>query len=495
MQHGVNRLRHSSSQSLQAGSCPANVAPRYRKWVFGAITTAFCTSAGAAVEPINNLGSIGATDLQIRTGNAVQAVCGQFIANGAEGDLEADLFDKCGEMVHTANALNDTGGPTAKDLGLTAEELQAALQNVAGEETVASGSLATEASGGQTANISKRLSALLSRSGSFRLSAVNLFGSYALYKPDTEQETGGNASADDEGGLMSSSWGVFVNGDIGTGEKDSTDAEDGFSYDTKGLTVGVDYRFSSGLVTGVAAGVNSTSSVFDESANVSGGEMDAEIGSFSLYGLHYLGRVYFDGIVTVGAGQFDLSRSIVIGSNSDNADNNGADRVATSETDSTQTSISLGVGSEYQSGAVSFAPYVRAQYLDVEVDGFTEEGADGLNLRVSDQTIESITSTAGFRISTVANTGFGVLVPQGRLEWIHEYSDDVREVETVYANDPRENVLLTVTDEPDRDYFSMGLGVSAVMKNGVQMFVDLRTLMGMSDFTDTQMTIGARLEL
>ena len=494
MQHGLSRLRPSTSLSQPVGIAPASAALRCRTLIFGAVSAVFCASAGAAVEPINNLGSIGATDLQIRTGNAVQSVCGQFIANGADGDLEADLFDKCGEMVHTANALNNTDGPTAKSLGITAEQLQAALQNVAGEETVASGSLATEASGGQTANISKRLSTLLSSSGSFRLSAVNLFGSYALYKPDTEQQTGGNASGD-EGGLMSSSWGVFVNGDIGTGEKDSTDAEDGFSYDTKGLTVGVDYRFGSGLATGVAAGVNTTNSEFDESANVSGGEMDADIASFSLYGLHYVGRVYFDGIVTVGQGQFDLSRSIVIASESTVAENDGADRTATSETDSTQTSISLGVGSEYTSGAVSFAPYVRAQYLDVEVDGFTEEGADGLNLRVSDQTIESVTSTAGFRVSTVANTGFGVLVPQGRLEWIHEYSDDVREVETVYANDPRENVLLTVTDEPDRDYFSMGLGVSAVMKNGFQMFVDLRTLLGMTDFTDTQMTIGARLEL
>ncbi|MDO6460441.1 autotransporter outer membrane beta-barrel domain-containing protein [Granulosicoccaceae sp. 1_MG-2023] len=447
----------------------------------------------AAVEPVNNLGSIGASDLQIRTGNAVQAVCVQFNKNGADGDLQADLFDKCGEMVHTANSLNGIDGPVAKDLGISREQLQAALQNVAGEETVATGSLATEASGSQTANVSKRLSALLSRNGSFRLSAVNLFGSYALYRPDTAEARGG--AGGDEDTLMASRWGVFVHGDIGTGEKDASAAEDGFSYDTRGMTLGADYRFGNGMVAGLAAGLSSTSSDFDETDTVSGGDMDADVASFSLYALAYAGPVFFDGIVTLGQGRFDLTRSIVIASESDQAENDGADREARSDTDSTQTAVSLGVGSEYNFGAVSLAPYLRAQYLDVEVDGFTETGAQGLNLRVSDQSIESVTSSLGVRLSRVSNTGFGVLVPQARLEWVHEYSDDVREVETVYANDPRENVLLTVTDEPDRDYFSLGLGASAVLRNGIQMFADVRTLMGLRDFSETQMTLGARFEL
>ncbi|MCB1755035.1 MAG: autotransporter outer membrane beta-barrel domain-containing protein [Gammaproteobacteria bacterium] len=456
----------------------------------------------AEVLPLNSLGRIGSTDLQIRTGNAVQAVCGQFIAaNEANtppaNELEEDLFDKCGEMVHTARVITGDEGATAKSLDLTEEELQGALQNVAGEEAAASGSMATESSVGQVSNISKRISALLSRSSTMQLSAVNIFGNDALYTLSDEELlslSGGAAQAGDDQ-LLANRWGVFINGDIGSGEKDATDGEDGFSYDSAGFTVGVDYRLSDQTVLGLAAGFTSSESDFDRSSTVSGGGLDTETTNLSAYGLFYTDDYFFDFVLTAGQGSFDMERRIRIQSNSANAENDGADRTATSDTDSTQFAASFGGGTEIISGSLTFAPYARLQYLQTDVDAFEETGAGGLNLGVEKQEIESLTSALGFRASTVANASFGVLIPQGRLEWIHEFSDDEREISTVYVNDPRQNELLAVTDGPDRDYFSMGLGLSAVFKGGTQAFVDLRTLMGMSDFTETVVTAGIRFEL
>ena len=96
---------------------------KYQRWPLSfASSLLFITlfsNAATAVEPVNTLGSIGGTDLQIATGNAVQAICGSFIANRGE-DLNANqatLFDKCGEMVQTANALTpNNSGPTDKIL-------------------------------------------------------------------------------------------------------------------------------------------------------------------------------------------------------------------------------------------------------------------------------------------------------------------------------------------------------------------------------------------
>ncbi len=459
-------------------------------------------SVSAEVLPLNTLGRVGATELQIRTGNAVQAVCGQFIAaNNANtppaNELEADLFDKCGEMVHTARTVTGEEGATGKSLELNEEQLQAALQNIAGEEAAASGSVATEASSGQMANVSKRLSSLLSRSSSLQLSSVNLYGGDALYTLSEEELMNLSGGSAGEGDLLDSRWGVFINGDIGTGEKDATEFEDGFSYDSTGFTVGVDYRMNNQVVLGLAAGLNQSESEFDKTGtnSVSGGGLDTDATSFSTYGLFYNDNYFFDGVLSLGQASFDMERSIEIESESATAENDGASRTATSDTDGTTVTFSFGGGTEIVSGSFTFAPYLRGQYLKADVDGFDETGAQGLNLRYKDQEIESMTSTLGFRASTVASTGAGILIPQARLEWIHEFSDDEREVSTVYINDPRQNELLFTTDAPDRDYFSMGLGVSAVFQGGTQAFVDVRTILGLTDFTETTVTAGVRFEL
>ncbi len=475
--------------------------PYSRYFVTGGVWLALCLPVAAEVLPVNGLGRAGGSDLQIATGNAAQAVCGQFIAaNNAgtapAGDLEADLFDKCGEMVHTANALEDNGGPVAKSLNLSEAELQASLQNIAGEEAGASGSMATEASTGQAANIGKRLSTLLSRSSSLQLSAVNVFGGDGLYTVSRDDQLLENGGAAGEGDLLDSRIGVFVNGDIGSGEKTGSAGEDGFDYDSTGLTAGVDYRVNNQTVIGIAAGINSSESSFQTNELVSGGGLDAQATTLSLYGLYYSENFYLDGIVSAGSGTFDMDRQIVIQSNNEEGNaNDGANRLATSETDSSQFSISVGMGTDIISGSKTFAPYARAQMLNVDVDGFQETGAEGLNLEVKDQEIKSMTSTLGFRASMVSNASFAVLIPQARLEWVHEFSDDAREVSTVYVNDPRQNELLFSTDAPDRDYFNLGLGVSAVFKGGTQAFIDYKKLLGMNDFDENVLTVGIRFEL
>ncbi len=460
----------------------------------------FSSSAFAEVLPINTLGRVGATDLQIRTGNAVQAVCGQFIAaGGTQGlnELEADLFDKCGEMVHTGRTVTGEAGATAKSLSLTREELQGALQNIAGEEYDASGSMATEASASQSSNIGKRMSALLSKSSSLQLSSVNLFGRDSLYivsEQDLKELSGGNAGDED---LLGDRLGIFINGDLGMGEKDATDGEDGFAYDSTGFTVGLDYQVNNNAVLGLAGGVNQSTSDFDTTTTVSGGSLETENNSLSTYALFYQGDWFFDSILTFGQGSFDMERSILIKSNNDNAvaEDEGANRTALGEADTEQLSFSFGGGIDLRSGNKTLAPYFRLNIMDIEIDAFEETGAESLNLKVEEQSIQSSTSAIGFRVSSVSNTSFGVFVPQGHLEWVHEYSDSSRQITMIYVNDPRENKLVVETDDPDRDYFSLGLGASAVFKGGTQAFIDVKSILGLKDFTETAVTLGVRFAL
>ena len=49
------------------------------------------------------------------------------------------------------------------------------------------------------------------------------------------------------------------------------------------------------------------------------------------------------------------------------------------------------------------------------------------------------------------------------------------------------------TDPPDRDYFNLGVGVSMVLANGFQPFLNFRQLVGYEDRSSFAVTLGLRV--
>ena len=476
---------------------------KYQRWPLSfASSLLFITlfsNAATAVEPVNTLGSIGGTDLQIATGNAVQAICGSFIANRGE-DLNANqatLFDKCGEMVQTANALTpNNSGPTDKNLGITQEELRSALQNVATEEAATVGTMATQSQGGQASNIGNRIAALIRGAGSIKISRLgsSFNGKLADYQAEGPLTGGAAGEGNDD-----SRRGYFVNGGIGTGDKEQTHSEDAFDFDSAQLTAGMDFLLSDNAVLGVALGYSSFDSDFKQSANVTGGAVDATGYSLSAFGLYYQNQAYFNWIASVGNNNYNIRREIVINSQSNQAENDGAIATAKAETDSTQFSVSIGGGYEYSANNIDIAPYGRLEYGRTDVDAYSESGAGALDLSIDEQEIETLTSAVGIQISKALSREYGVLMPQTRLEWIHEFEDSSRDIVSRYINDPRNNEashqLIVTTDDPNEDYFSLSLGLSSVITDGKQFFVEYSGLLGLEDMTDHQVKLGFRMPL
>jgi hypothetical protein len=64
------------------------------------------------------LGSVGLTENQYRTGDAVQTGCDQCIAFGTTASAELDLLQRDGNIVHNAKETVGTG-PTASSRVLT----------------------------------------------------------------------------------------------------------------------------------------------------------------------------------------------------------------------------------------------------------------------------------------------------------------------------------------------------------------------------------------
>ena len=125
-----------------------------------------------------NLGNrAGQTRLQSVTGVGVQTVCGQFLSGNPapSNSKQRDLFVRCGEMVHTANDIDDQGNTTLS-LGLNDKQLAAALQQLATEEVVAPRTMATKTFNGQLQNLGARLAALRLGARGFSVAGLNFDG-------------------------------------------------------------------------------------------------------------------------------------------------------------------------------------------------------------------------------------------------------------------------------------------------------------------------------
>jgi outer membrane autotransporter protein len=440
------------------------------------------------------LGGFGQTQLQQDTGDAVQRTCGGFVAAGTPPGT-VPLFDTCRAMVQTANELTGSGA-TGDSLGLSEDELAASLQQIATEEFAATESMATEINVNQAGNVITRLVELRRNVRGFSLAGLNYPGKTQTLAADTPDlyagggQRGGAASADQPGGRL----GAFINGSYSTGDRDDTVWTNEFDFDTYGLTGGVDYRFTDNLVFGLALSYHDVDADLDEKPTVSGGIVDAYGWGGFLYGTWYADRFYVDALAGYAKTDYDTKRDIFIPNNNDPTQN--INETAKGSPDSDDYTVGIGAGYTLGSGALSYGPYARLTYYEVDIDDYQEKGAEasGLNLKVDGQDWESLTTVLGAQVSYAISQNFGVIVPQGQVGWVHEFENDSEEFTAVYVDDPRQNELRAETNDPDRDYFEVGLGVSAVFKGGTQAFIYYDTVLGFDDLTDHIVTVGGRME-
>jgi len=461
--------------------------------------------SAAAYEPTTLLGSFGQTELQQRTGDAVQTACQQLAVTPRRDELQNDLFERCGNMVGNAVTLSDLDLSVA-DLSLgwdAAAQLGAIVQTVANEELAATKSIATEMSSGQTRAGFARLHALR---GGVRFGAsmngISSFETTADAKSDALDPSAGQYGGS-AGDSLNGAWGFFANANYSSGDRDTTAREDGFDYDTYGITVGTDYRMSESSVVGGLLSYERTNTDFNANNSFStspsgtpGGSVDADSWGIGLYGTHYKDNYYVDGLIGYTLTDYDLDRRIdmPLGPNPGLAAI-ATNRRAKGSTDASTFSISVGGGMDFSEGSLSFGPFARASYENIDVDGYKESGAQGLNLTVDGQDWDSLTTAFGGQVSYASSQDWGILGPYARLAWVHEFMNDSQSMSAFYTADPNKNKLISITDDPDRNYFELNLGVSAVMKNGVQAFFDYQTLLDHRYVSDNSFTVGFRLEL
>lgn len=288
--------------------------------------------------------------------------------------------------------------------------------------------------------------------------------------------TGASADASPFGNL-----GVFANG-LGTfGDQRSSSREPGFDFHTAGVTAGADYRVLPQLVLGGAFGYGSTKNEFDAGA----GDVSANGFSLSGYGGFTLGGFHVDGILTYGWIDYDIERNIAAP---------GGTVTAKGSPDGHQFAVGANTGYDFSFGALTVGPSLRVTYVNVVVDAFTERGAGDFDLKVRRQTTESLTTSLGGEVSYAISVPFGVLTPLLRFEWEHEYLEGSRLITGTLVTDSTQTVFGARTNNPDRDYFNLGAGITGTFRSGVSAFFYYEALLGRDHITNHSFTAGVRLE-
>ena len=273
---------------------------------------------------------------------------------------------------------------------------------------------------------------------------------------------------------------VFVNGDTNFGDRSTTNNNPGFNLDTKGFTVGADYPVTNNLAVGLAvSSVNTNNQLNDNRGKVSVGST-----SVSVYGNYTQAQFYTDALVNYGWNNFKIARNIrVPGFTQANANPNG-----------NQLSLRLSSGYDFGSNnGLSFGPTAGIRYTKVNIDGYTEQDGDILNLKVNPQDLDSLIFNLGAQVSYRFKASFGTISPYFAANFEHEFAQNSRQIVTELVTQPGIPIRTNIGAN-DRDFIRLSTGFQTEFTNNLFVNLGYETVVGKDNFRDNYLNATVRYQ-
>jgi len=301
-------------------------------------------------------------------------------------------------------------------------------------------------------------------------------------------KAGKGASAD--GNELGRGFGMFLTTEYGSLNKETSVFELGYEQNIAGATAGVDYSFGRLGVLGAAFNYQHE---FGDFAGQTGG-YNNDLYSFIVYGtVTPLPNLFVDLNASYTRKQYNIDRRVSL--QAQVAPQPGFLGRIDGNTHSNDFGLGARIGYDFTVGALTLGPRIGANYRESAIAGYQETGNTGIELIYGDQTVVSLTTTAGLFTSYAISTGFGVIVPQVTGEYIHEFANDQRTVPFTFVNATTRPTFRFLTEAPDRDYFTVGAGVVLLLPSGLTPFVNYVETLGQNDAanrTQRTVTLGLR---
>ena len=276
---------------------------------------------------------------------------------------------------------------------------------------------------------------------------------------------------------------AFMSASVSTG--DIKQSLNGAGADYTGYTIvgGADYRIVDSLRVGAALSYGKNEADVDDNR----GELDASGLSLMAYA-SYGEQTGFYADVAGGHTwvDFDNDRTIVIGSLS---------RLAQSETDGKQWSIAARTGYNIDLAPVIIGPSVEYHFYDLDVDGYSETGAGALNMTIDDMEFKSQTIWLGAQASMPIISGNGVIEPHASVHWVKELDDEGFLVGTRFTEGVLP--FFTPIDARDKEYARANIGVTGNFTTSsglpIELSVNYDGTFGNADFSQHRFQLRAAL--
>ncbi len=442
---------------------------------------------GNVIEDICPSGNIASADLQARCNDLVLGLLRDRNVAGAQAALQAMAPE---ENAVVGSSLVDTA---VTQLDAVAARLEALRRGTAGSgvRAIAMQWNGRSATSPDLLGPGTRTAARADAIETYAADPRSGFGAAAL--ANARHAFAQDPSAAPEPEASANRWGLFVSGNLQTGDREATPSESGFDFDTFAFTVGADYRVSEAFVFGFAVGAENEES--NLAAN--GGSLDTDTLKLSIQAAFYPSDRTFVELIA-GAGSSDLEQQRAIRYSLGGFD---IDQIARGDTEADQTFGSLAFGVDLGPGGWTITPELRADYLGVDVNGFAETMSNpaapgsGLGLNIGAQEFNSLTSGLGLQASFAKSTSWGVLVPQFSAEWIHEFANDAETISGHFVGDPTRERFFLRNDDPVEDYGTVGVGLLAMFSSGRSFYVYYETLVGYDHLNSQNLGFGLRFEL
>lgn len=276
-------------------------------------------------------------------------------------------------------------------------------------------------------------------------------------------------------------WGK-VDSDFGS--QDATFNQAGFEFDNHNFNFGADYRLQDNWVVGSSFAYRHNNASFDAGR----GETLNDSYTGSLYTTYNItDELHVDATASYGGFTYETTRNI------DLPPSFGGPSIAKGSPDGAQYAFSWGGGYDFNYKALTIAPYARGEYSSLDIDSYSETGSFAA-VQFAKQNVESLISTLGVQTAYTFSFPWGVLIPQLRGEWHHQFFDGSRQIQASFVNDPSAQSFTLAGTGPSRDYYTVGAEVSSVLPGGVSAFLAYETLQGYTSINSNKLMLGARLE-
>ena len=246
-------------------------------------------------------------------------------------------------------------------------------------------------------------------------------------------------------------WGGFISGAGQWNRVGDTEQARGFSLDSGGITLGIDYKFTPNFVAGIFLGYTHTSIDIGE-----GGGIGVDVGKVGIYSTFFTGGFYLDTAVQGGYDGYSSRRA-------------GLGGFARSDTHGGDLNVIVSPGYDFKVGALTIGPTASFQYGYQATNRFTEH--DSLApLSVDPTHTNSFISTIGMKATYDWKIGSQIIRPELRLSYQHEYGDVSTDVTSRLASGAGD--AFTVTGpEIGRDSMLLGAGFAVVWSDRVTSYV------------------------